>query len=103
MADMLNKYKVSYYVPGYLDADFGAGKVAMYFTTSPGLSYTENSVAGKFEWSAAPLPYMDPKFRSTPVAGTDLAIFSRATPEEQELRGNSSSGLSSPDRPQNGQ
>lgn len=84
MADLLNKYKVAYYVPGYIDADFGAGKVAMYLTTSPGLSYTENSVAGKFEWSAAPLPYMDAKFRSTPVAGTDLAIFSRASAAEQD-------------------
>jgi len=84
MADLLNKYKVCYYVPGYLDADFGAGKVAMYLTTSPGLSYTNQSVAGKFEWSAAPLPYMDPKFKSTPVAGTDLAIFARASEKEQQ-------------------
>ncbi len=84
MADLLNKYKLCYYVPGYLDADFGAGKVAMYLTTSPGLSYTGQSVAGKFEWNAAPLPYMDPKFKSTPVAGTDLAIFARASEKEQQ-------------------
>ena len=84
MTDLLHKYKVAYYVPGYLDADFGAEKVAMYLTTSPGLSYTEESVAGKFNWTAAPLPYADPAFKSTPVAGTDLAIFARASQEEQE-------------------
>ena len=84
MADLLSKYKVSYYVPGYLDADFGAGKVAMYLTTSPGLSYTDQSVAGKFEWSAAPLPYMESKFKATPVAGTDLAIFAKASEKEQQ-------------------
>jgi len=84
MNDMLNKYKVAYYVPGYIDADFGAGKVAMYLTTSPGLSYTAQSVAGKFDWSAAPLPYSEAKYKATPVAGTDLAIFSRATEAEQQ-------------------
>lgn len=84
MTDMLNKYKVAYYVPGYIDADFGAGKVAMYLTTSPGLSYTEQSVAGKFKWTAGSLPCADPKFKSTPVAGTDLAIFAKATQAEQE-------------------
>ncbi|MCR4426217.1 MAG: ABC transporter substrate-binding protein [Firmicutes bacterium] len=84
MVDLLNKYKVAYYIPGYLDADFGAGKVAMYFTSSPGLSYTDAAVAGKFEWGAAPLPYLEPRYRSTPVAGTDLAIFARASQREQE-------------------
>jgi len=101
MADLLSKYKVSYYVPGYLDADFGAGKVAMYLTTSPGLSYTDQSVAGKFEWSAAPLPYMEPKFKATPVAGTDLAIFAKATEKEQQaawkfVRGRLPNGQSAP-------
>lgn len=84
MNDLLNKYKVAYYVPGYIDADFGAGKVAMYLTTSPGLSYTAESVAGKFDWSAAPLPYAEAKYKATPVAGTDLAIFSKATEAEQQ-------------------
>ncbi|MEA4884917.1 MAG: ABC transporter substrate-binding protein [Clostridia bacterium] len=84
MADLVNKHKVAYYVPGYIDADFGAGKAAMYLTTSPGLSYTEQSVAGKFDWSAAPVPFMDAKYKATPVAGTDLAIFARASQREQE-------------------
>lgn len=84
MVDMLNKYKVAAYMSGYWDADFGAGKTAMYMTSSPGLSYTESAVAGKFEWGVAPLPASDLKYRATPVAGTDLAIYSKSTKAEQD-------------------
>ncbi|HOA15495.1 MAG TPA: ABC transporter substrate-binding protein [Bacillota bacterium] len=84
MVDLLNKYKVAAYMSGYWDADFGAGKTAMYLTSSPGLSYTESSVAGKFEWGVAPIPASEPRFAATPVAGTDLAIYSKSTKAEQD-------------------
>ena len=42
-------------------------------------------MAGKFNWTAVPLPYADPAFKSTPVAGTDLAIFARASQEGRKL------------------
>lgn len=84
MVDLLNKYKVAAYMSGYWDADFGAGKTAMYMTSSPGLSYTESSVAGKFEWGVAPLPASEAKYAATPVAGTDLAIYSKSTKAEQD-------------------
>ena len=84
MVDLINKHKVAAYMSGYWDADFGAGKTAMYYTSSPGLSYTESAVAGKFEWAVAPLPSSDAKFKGTPVAGTDLAIYSKSTKAEQD-------------------
>ena len=51
-------------LPGYLDADFGAERVAMYSPRPPAGLHGE-SVAGKFNWTAAPLPYADPAFKST--------------------------------------
>lgn len=82
MVDLVHKYKVAYYIPGYLDQDFAAGKTAIYFTSTPGRPYAEQAVAGKFKVGIAPIPYS--KTKSTPVAGTDLAIFSAAPKAEQE-------------------
>ncbi len=67
---------------GYLDGPFGNGQIAMYIDTSAGLSYTANSVGGKFSWTIAPVPSW--KTQAPPFAGTDLAIFNTATPEEQQ-------------------
>lgn len=84
MTDLLHKYKVAYYIPGYIDQDFAAGKCAIYFTTSPGLSYVEKSVAGKFQWAVAPLPYKSKELQATPLAGTDIAMFKQASQAERE-------------------
>lgn len=67
---------------GYLDGPFGNGQIAMYIDTSAGLSYTANSVGGKFSWTIAPVPAW--KTQAPPFAGTDLAIFNTASPAEQE-------------------
>lgn len=67
---------------GYLDGPFGNGQIAMYIDTSAGLSYTANSVGGKFSWTIAPVPSW--KTQAPPFAGTDLAIFNTATTEEQQ-------------------
>jgi multiple sugar transport system substrate-binding protein len=67
---------------GYLDGPFGNGQIAMYIDTSAGLSYTANSVGGKFSWTIAPVPAW--KTQAPPFAGTDLAIFNTATTEEQQ-------------------
>ncbi len=66
----------------YLDGPFGNGQVAMFIDTSAGISYTANSVGGKFPWTIAPVPSW--KTQAPPFAGTDLAIFNTATPEEQQ-------------------
>lgn len=81
LADLVQKHKVAYLLPGFADADFGAGKVAMYVATNPGLSFAKAAVGGKFQIGLAPLPYK--KTRATILSGTDVAIMARATPEQQ--------------------
>lgn len=81
LIDLVNKHKVAYVIPGFADADFGAGKVAMYIATNPGFAFAKAAVGGKFEVGLAPLPYK--KTRATLLSGTDVAILAKATPEQQ--------------------
>lgn len=81
LVDLVNTHKVAYVLPGFADADFGAGKVAMYFATNPGLAFARAAVADRFTIGLAPLPYR--RKRATILTGTDLAILARATPEQQ--------------------
>lgn len=81
LVDLVQKHKVAYVLPGFADADFGAGKVVMYFATNPGLSFAQAAVAGRFEIGLAPLPYR--RTRATLLSGTDVAIMAKATPEQQ--------------------
>lgn len=81
MVDLLHKYKAAYYITGYLDQDFAAGKVAAYATSVPGRPYMEQAVGDKFEWGVSPLPVRSSK--RTPVAGTDLVIYAGAAAEQQ--------------------
>ncbi|MGH2349588.1 MAG: ABC transporter substrate-binding protein, partial [bacterium] len=81
LVDLVNRHKVAYVLPGFADADFGAGKVAMYIATNPGLAFAQAAVAGKFEIGLAPLPYK--RTKATLLSGTDVAITARATPEQQ--------------------
>ncbi|MCR4401813.1 MAG: ABC transporter substrate-binding protein [Firmicutes bacterium] len=94
MVDMLHKHKVAYYIPGYADADFGAGKTCGYFATSASYSYTDSAVGAKFEWGIGPIPYK--KRPAAPVAGTDLVMFAAATPEEQQAAWKFMKWLTSP-------
>jgi ABC-type glycerol-3-phosphate transport system substrate-binding protein len=81
LVDLVQKAKVAYVLPDFADADFGAGKVAMYFATNPGLAFAKAAVAGRFEIGLAPLPFK--KTRATLLSGTDVAIMAKATPEQQ--------------------
>lgn len=81
LVDLVQKHKVAYVLPGFADADFGAGKVAMYVATNPGLSFAKAAVAEKFEIGLAPLPFKTT--RATLISGTDVAISAKATPEQQ--------------------
>ncbi len=81
LVDLVHKHKVAYILPGFPDADLGAGRVAMYFATNPGLAFAKEAAGGKFEIGLAPLP--SKKTRATVLTGTDLAIFAKATPEQQ--------------------
>lgn len=79
LVDLIHRYKVAYYIPGYLEQDFAAGKVVAYATSTPGRPYMEQAVGNRFEWGIAPLPTRVTK--QTPVAGTDLVIYASASPE----------------------
>lgn len=81
LVDLVNKHKVAYVLPGFADADFGAGRVAMYIATNPGLAFAQAAVADKFEVGLAPLPYK--RNKATLLSGTDVAIMAKATPEQQ--------------------
>lgn len=81
LVDLVQKHKAAYVLPGFADADFGAGKVAMYFATNPGLAFAKAAVGGKFQVGLAPLPFK--KNRATLLSGTDVAIMAKATPEQQ--------------------
>lgn len=81
LVDLVQKHKAAYVIPGFADADFGAGRTAMYLATSPGLTFAQAAVAGRFQIGLAALPYR--KVRTTLLSGTDVAITARATPEEQ--------------------
>ena len=81
LVDLVQKHKVAYVLPGFADADFGAGKVAMYVATNPGLSFAKAAVGGKFQVGLAPLPYK--KTKATILSGTDVAIMARSNPEQQ--------------------
>ncbi len=81
LVDFVNKDKTAYVLPGFADADFAAGKVAMYFATNPGYSFALAAVGGKFKVGLAPLPYK--RNRATLLSGTDVAIMAKASPEQQ--------------------
>ncbi len=81
LVDLVQRYKVAYVLPGFADADFGAGKVAMYVATSPGLVFAQAAVGGKFQIGLATLPYKTTK--TTLISGTDVAILAKASPEQQ--------------------
>ena len=68
-------------VDGYEDGAFGDRMIAMYIGSSAGVTYAENSVGGKFEFSTAPLPAgIRP---GAPFMGTNIAMFDAASEEEK--------------------
>ncbi|KRT75890.1 MAG: extracellular solute-binding protein family 1 [Armatimonadetes bacterium CSP1-3] len=81
LIDLVQKHKVAYVLNAFADADFAAGKVAMYLVTNPGLAFARAAVAGRFEIGIAPIPYK--KSRATLLSGTDVAIMAKAVPEQQ--------------------
>jgi len=81
LVDLVQKHKVAYVLSAFADADFGAGKVAMYYATSPGLAFAKAAVAGRFTIGLAQVPYR--KTRATLLSGTDVAIMAKAAPEQQ--------------------
>ena len=73
IVDLVNKYKVAYYTKDYLDNDFGAGRMASFFSTNPHRSYLEPGLS--FPLGVASLPAG--KIKAAPIAGTNIAVFSK--------------------------
>lgn len=67
----------------YLDQPFGSGEIAAYMGTVAGLTYAEQSSRGKHSVAWAPLPSVDGVSHS-PIAGTDLIMFSWISQEQKE-------------------
>ncbi len=81
LVDVVLTHKAAYVLPGLPEGDFGAGKVAMYLATTPGLAFAKAAVAGTFTIGLAPPPFK--RVRATLLTGTNVGIAARATPEQQ--------------------
>ena len=80
--DMVYKHKCARLDTGYFDGPFGEGKVAMYQDTSAGIPYTTKSAGDKFKWTVAPL--VRGVKAAAPFAGTNVAVFSKASDAEKK-------------------
>lgn len=77
MQDLVLTDKSAYYHDGYLDEEFNLGNTAMFLATVATIPW----MSADLNWGAAPIPAGT--VQASLVQGTDLAIFSQATPEEQ--------------------
>ncbi len=74
--------KIAFFQGGYLNDIFGQGTVLSYIDTIAGRTYVDQSVAGKFKWSWAPVPVW--QTRNVPFAGTDVIMFANAKDDEKK-------------------
>ncbi|MFC0212714.1 ABC transporter substrate-binding protein [Paenibacillus chartarius] len=65
----------------FMSEPFGRGDVAMYIGSSAGLTFVDKAVAGKFEWSVAPLP--KGKKAAAVIQGTNVSVFNTANDEQK--------------------
>lgn len=65
----------------YMSGPFSNGDVAMYIGSSAGMSFVQSGAEGKVHWATAPLP--NGKQAATPFQGTNLVMFSSATPDQK--------------------
>jgi multiple sugar transport system substrate-binding protein len=84
LINLATKDKVVYIEPTYLDRAFGGERIAMYVSSTASIPYTEKSVAGKFQWDTAPIPYPagSEKVARTVFQGTNIGIFKNHSPEK---------------------
>lgn len=82
--DMVFTWEIAYLESDYLNNGFGAERFAMYISSTAGFPYNDRSVAGKFEWSVAPIPTKSADSpRRTLMQGTNIGIYSNTTPAER--------------------
>ena len=84
LINLATKDRVVYIEPTYLDRAFGGERIAMYVSSTASIPYTEKSVAGKFQWDTAPIPYPagSEKVARTVFQGTNIGIFKNHSPEK---------------------
>jgi len=84
LINLATKDRVVYIEPTYLDRAFGGERIAMYVSSTASMPYTEKSVAGKFQWDTAPIPYPAgrEKVARTVFQGTNIGIFKNHPPEK---------------------
>lgn len=72
----------AYVRDGGLGSAFGDEKIAMYVGTTADMPYVKSAAAGKFAWTAVPLPgwWTD----APPLTGADVAIFGTSSAAGQE-------------------
>lgn len=67
---------------GFLSGPFARGDVAMYITSSPGVTHIRELVEDDLEWSTAVLPAYDGS-SSTSFFGNEILMYSQSTEEEK--------------------
>lgn len=91
MQDLVRTDRSAYYYDGYLDEEFNRQNAAMFFATVATIPW----VSKDLDWGTAPVPAG--AVQASVVQGTDLAIFSQASPEEQRAAWRFIKWLTSPE------
>lgn len=92
MQDLVHTDGSAYYHDGYLDDEFNLGNTAMFFATVATIPWLSSD---QHAWGAAPIPAGD--VQAAVVQGTDIAIFNKATEEEQKAAWEFVKWLTSPE------
>ncbi|MEK6647021.1 MAG: ABC transporter substrate-binding protein [Candidatus Firestonebacteria bacterium] len=80
IVDLVNTHKVAYYTKEHMDADFASGRMSSFIATITHKNYLKPVI--KFKLGVAML--FRGKFALSPIAGTNLAIFSKSSHEKQK-------------------
>lgn len=79
MTDEKSAYRIG---TGYESDVFGPGTIAMYEGSIAGISFVDSLSKGKHAWTVAKMP--KGKVEASTVMGTNVGIFAKAKPAEQE-------------------
>ncbi len=82
LLDMTEEKSAYRIATGYESDLFGPGQIAMYEGSIAGISFVDNLSKGKHGWTVAKMP--KGKAEASTVMGTNVGIFAKAKPAEQE-------------------
>lgn len=76
---------VGYVETDYLSNVFGAGRIAMYISSTASFNFNDQQVGSKFIWRAYPVPGRDANTPGRTLSqGTNIGIFGSVPEEEQQ-------------------